>query len=98
MDKGRDHHDFALVLLYSFVRAVTGWCWIATSKGFYGGILPLRTVDVQLDVNNRLSTLSGMSLGRVQRMMLHKHYETTEINVEEVQRLLEGAEDTVTQI
>lgn len=35
---------------------------------------------------------------RVQRMMRHQHYATTEIYVEEVQRLLEGAEDAVTQI
>lgn len=35
---------------------------------------------------------------RVQKMMRHKHYATTEIYVEEVQRLLEGAEEAVTQI
>ena len=35
---------------------------------------------------------------RVQKMMRHKHYATTEIYVEEVQKLLEGAEETVTQI
>lgn len=35
---------------------------------------------------------------RVQKMMRHQHYATTEIYVEEVQRLLEGAEDAVTQI
>ena len=35
---------------------------------------------------------------RVQRMMRHQHYATTEIYVEEVQRLLEGAEEAVTQI
>lgn len=35
---------------------------------------------------------------RVQKMMRHQHYATTEIYVEEVQRLLEGAEDSVTQI
>jgi hypothetical protein len=31
-------------------------------------------------------------------MMQHRHYTTTEIYVEEVQKLLEGAEDAVTQI
>ena len=35
---------------------------------------------------------------RVQKMMWHHDYSTTEIYVEEVQRLLEGAEDAVTQI
>ena len=35
---------------------------------------------------------------RVQKMMRHQHYATTEIYVEEVQRLLEGTEDAVTQI
>ncbi len=35
---------------------------------------------------------------RVQKMMRHQHYATTEIYVEEVQRLLEGAEGAVTQI
>lgn len=35
---------------------------------------------------------------RVQKMMRHQHYATTEIYVEEVQKLLEGAEDAVTQI
>lgn len=35
---------------------------------------------------------------RVQKMMRHQHYATTEIYVEEVQRLLEGAEDAVTQL
>jgi len=35
---------------------------------------------------------------RVQKMMRHQHYATTEIYVEEVQQLLEGAEDAVTQI
>ena len=35
---------------------------------------------------------------RVQKMMRHKHYATTELYVEEVQKLLEGAEETVTQI
>jgi site-specific recombinase XerD len=35
---------------------------------------------------------------QVQKMMRHRHYATTEIYVEEVQRLLEGAEDAVTQI
>lgn len=35
---------------------------------------------------------------RVQKMMRHQHYATTEIYVEEVQRLLEGAEEAVTQI
>lgn len=35
---------------------------------------------------------------RVQKMMRHQHYATTEIYVEEVQRLLDGAEDAVTQI
>ncbi len=34
---------------------------------------------------------------RVQKMR-HQHYATTEMYVEEVQRLLEGAEDAVTQI
>jgi len=31
-------------------------------------------------------------------MMRHKHYATTEIYVEEVQKVLDGAEETVTQI
>ncbi len=35
---------------------------------------------------------------RMQKMMRHQHYATTEIYVEEVQRLLDGAEDAVTQI
>jgi len=35
---------------------------------------------------------------RVQKMMRHQHYATTEIYVEEVQKLLEGAEAAVTQI
>ena len=35
---------------------------------------------------------------RVQKMMRHQHYATTEIYVEEVQKLLDGAEDAVTQI
>ncbi len=30
--------------------------------------------------------------------MRHKHYATTEIYVEEMQKLLEGAEEAVTQI
>ena len=35
---------------------------------------------------------------RVQKMMRHQHYATTEIYVEEVQKLLDGAEEAVTQI
>ena len=35
---------------------------------------------------------------RVQKMMRHKHYATTELYVEEVQKLLDGAEEAVTQI
>lgn len=35
---------------------------------------------------------------RVQKMMRHKHYATTEIYVEEVHKLLEGAEEAVTQV
>lgn len=35
---------------------------------------------------------------RVQKMMRHKHYSTTEIYVEEVQKLIGGAEEAVTQI
>ncbi len=35
---------------------------------------------------------------RVQKMMRYKHYATTEIYVEKVQKLLEGAEKAVTQI
>ncbi|HMS83456.1 MAG TPA: hypothetical protein PKD12_07380 [Nitrospira sp.] len=35
---------------------------------------------------------------RVQTMMRHKHYATTEMYVEKVQELLEGAEEAVTQI
>lgn len=35
---------------------------------------------------------------RVQKMMRHQHYATTKIYVEEVQKLLEGAEEAVTQI
>jgi len=35
---------------------------------------------------------------RVQKMMRHQHYATTEIYVEEVQKLLDGAENAVTQI
>ncbi|MGC4097986.1 MAG: tyrosine-type recombinase/integrase [Nitrospira sp.] len=42
--------------------------------------------------------LNNANPTRVQRMMRHQHYATTEIYVEEVQRLLEGAEDAVTQI
>jgi site-specific recombinase XerD len=34
---------------------------------------------------------------RMQKMMRHQHYATTEIYVEEVQRLLEGAEEAITQ-
>jgi site-specific recombinase XerD len=34
---------------------------------------------------------------QVQKMMRHQHYATTEIYVEEVQKLLEGAEEAVTQ-
>lgn len=34
---------------------------------------------------------------RVQKLMRHQHYATTEIYVEEVQKLLEGAEEAVTQ-
>lgn len=51
----------------------------------------------------RLSTptfalLNDANPTRVQKMMRHQHYATTEIYVEEVQRLLDGAEDAVTQI
>lgn len=35
---------------------------------------------------------------RVQKMMRHKHYSTTEIYVEEVQKMIGGAEEAVTQI
>ena len=35
---------------------------------------------------------------RVQKMMRHQHYVTTQRYVEEVQRMREGAEDAVTQI
>lgn len=35
---------------------------------------------------------------RVQKMMRHKHCATTEIYVEEVQKILEGVEEAVTQI
>ncbi|MBP8153670.1 MAG: hypothetical protein R3B37_17225 [Nitrospira sp.] len=35
---------------------------------------------------------------RGQKLMRHKHYATTEIYVEEMQKLLEGAEEAVTQI
>ena len=31
-------------------------------------------------------------------MMFHQHYATTEIHVEDVQKLLEGAEEAATQI
>jgi hypothetical protein len=34
---------------------------------------------------------------RAQKMMWHQHYATTEIYVEEVQKLLKGAEEAVTQ-
>ena len=34
---------------------------------------------------------------RVQKMMRHQHYPTTEISVEEVQELFERAEEAVTQ-
>ena len=42
--------------------------------------------------------LNGACPTRVQRMMRHPHYATTEIYVEEVRKLLEGAEKAVTQI
>ncbi len=35
---------------------------------------------------------------RVQKMMRHQHYATTEIYVEEVQSCLEGGEDAVAKI
>lgn len=35
---------------------------------------------------------------QVQRMMRHKHYATTEVYVKDVQRMIDGAEDSVTQI
>lgn len=44
------------------------------------------------------ATLNGVPPSQVQRMMRHKHYGTTEIYVEEVQKLLEVAEEAVTQI
>jgi integrase/recombinase XerC/integrase/recombinase XerD len=42
--------------------------------------------------------LNNANPTRVQKMMRHRHYATTEIYVEEVQRLLNGAEEAVTQI
>lgn len=42
--------------------------------------------------------LNNANPTRVQKMMRHQHYATTEIYVEEVQKLLEGAEEAVTQI
>ncbi len=45
-----------------------------------------------------LCTLKGAPPSHVRRMMRHKHYGTTEIYVEKVQRLFEGAEDAVMQI
>ncbi len=42
--------------------------------------------------------LNNANPTRVQKMMRHHHYATTEIYVEEVQKLLEGAEEAVTQI
>lgn len=45
-----------------------------------------------------VALLNHANSTRVQEMMRHKHYATTEIYVEEVQELLEGAEEAVTQI
>lgn len=42
--------------------------------------------------------LNDTNPAQVQKLMRHQHYATTEIYVEEVQRLLEGAEEAVTQI
>jgi len=67
-------------------------------RSFCGRTLPLRIEDLRLDVLNGLSTLNGEPPSQVQRMMRHQHYTTTEIYGEEVQKLLEGADDAVTQI
>ncbi len=45
-----------------------------------------------------VALLNDANPTRVQKMMRHQHYATTEIYVEEVQKLLEGAEEAVTQI
>ncbi|MDF0668781.1 MAG: hypothetical protein P0119_22240 [Nitrospira sp.] len=42
--------------------------------------------------------LNGANPARVQKMMRHQHYARIRIYVEEVQRLLKGVEETVTQI
>jgi site-specific recombinase XerD len=45
-----------------------------------------------------VALLNDANQTRVQKMMRHQHYATTEMYVKEVQRLLEGAEEAVTQI
>jgi site-specific recombinase XerD len=45
-----------------------------------------------------VALLNDANPTRVQKMMRHQHYTTTEIYVEEVQRLLDGTEGAVTQI
>ncbi len=45
-----------------------------------------------------VALLNDANPTRVQMMMRSQHYVTTDTSVEEVQRLLEGAEDAVRQI
>jgi site-specific recombinase XerD len=49
-------------------------------------------------VTSTFALLNDANPTRVQKMMRHQHYATTEIYVEEVQQLLEGTKDAVMQI
>lgn len=90
VDEGRDLYGPALVLLYSFVRA--------DSLMLAGVKKPHIVVHGLPHSTPTFALLNDANPTRVQKMMRHQHYATTEIYVEEVQRLIEGAEDAVTQI
>jgi integrase len=89
-DEGRDFHGPALVLLYSSVSAEGLMLAGMKKPGIVVHSLRHSTLTFAL--------LNDANPTRVQKMMRHQHYATTEIYVEEVQRLFKGAEDAVAQI
>jgi len=89
-DEGRDLHGPALVQLYSSVSA-EGLTLAGVKK-------PGIVVHSLRHSTPTFALLNDANPTRVRKMMRHQHEATTEIYVEEVQKLLEGAEEAVMQI
>jgi hypothetical protein len=49
-------------------------------------------------IGDRIPLLNQAHPTQVQRMLRHRHYATTEVYVEEVKRLIAGAERAITQL